>query len=161
MKCGWPSTPNPVGPEAYNRQAQAYLRYDALDRLAEVKSPTLVIVGEQDLLTPPWICREVADRIPGSQFEIIKGQRARARWCERDVRNAAVQETPYTAQGVRRFMFMQVAIRRLRRSAAGRRIGSSPGLQRSARDVRFAESYSKRVPVAVEQPVLYTSPFRR
>jgi pimeloyl-ACP methyl ester carboxylesterase len=32
-----------------------------------------VIVGEQDLLTPPWICREVADRIPGAQFEIIKG----------------------------------------------------------------------------------------
>ena len=68
------SNPNPVGPEAYNRQAQAYLRYDALDRLADVKSPTLVIVGEQDLLTPPWICREVADRIPGSQFEIIKGE---------------------------------------------------------------------------------------
>ena len=67
------SNPHPVGPEAYNRQAQAYLRYDALDRLADLKSPTLVIVGEQDLLTPPWICREVADRIPGSQFEIIKG----------------------------------------------------------------------------------------
>ena len=65
------SNPNPVGPEAYNRQAQAYLRYDALDRLAELKSPTLVIVGEQDLLTPPWICREVADRIPGSQFETV------------------------------------------------------------------------------------------
>jgi len=67
------SNPHPVGPEGYNRQAQAYLQHDALDRLAEVKSPTLVIVGEQDLLTPPWICREVADRIPGSQFEIIKG----------------------------------------------------------------------------------------
>jgi pimeloyl-ACP methyl ester carboxylesterase len=67
------SNPHPVGAEAYNRQAQAYLRYDALDRLADLKSPTLVIVGEQDLLTPPWICRELADRIPGSQFEIIKG----------------------------------------------------------------------------------------
>ena len=62
------SNPHPVAPEAYNRQAQAYLGYDALDRLADLKSPTLVIVGEQDLLTPPWICREVADRIPGSQF---------------------------------------------------------------------------------------------
>jgi 3-oxoadipate enol-lactonase len=67
------SNPNPVGPEAYNRQAQAYLRYDALDRLAGITSPTLVIAGEQDLLTPPWICREVADRIPGSRFEIIRG----------------------------------------------------------------------------------------
>jgi 3-oxoadipate enol-lactonase len=68
------SNPNPVGAEAYGRQAQAYLRYDGLDRLSDIKSPTLVIVGEQDLLTPPWICREVADRIPGSQFEIIKGE---------------------------------------------------------------------------------------
>ena len=67
------SNPHPVGPEAYSRQADAYLRYDALDRLADVKSPTLVIVGDQDLLTPPWICREIADRIPGCQFEIIKG----------------------------------------------------------------------------------------
>ena len=67
------SNPHPIAPEAYNRQAQAYLRYDALDRLADLKAPTLVIVGEQDRLTPPWICREVADRIPGSQFEIIKG----------------------------------------------------------------------------------------
>jgi 3-oxoadipate enol-lactonase len=67
------SNPNPIGPEAYNRQAQAYLRHDALDRLAGVKSPTLVIVGEQDLLTPPWICREVADRIPGARFEMITG----------------------------------------------------------------------------------------
>ena len=70
------SNPNPVGPEAYNRQAQAYLRYDALDRLAGVKAPTLVIVGEQDLLTPPWVCREVADRIPGSRFEVITGDGA-------------------------------------------------------------------------------------
>ena len=67
------SNPHSIAPGAYNRQADAYLGYDALDRLAGVTSPTLVIVGEQDLLTPPWICREVADRIPGSQFAIIKG----------------------------------------------------------------------------------------
>ena len=67
------SNPNPVGPDAYNRQAQAYLRFDALDRLSDISSPTLMIAGEQDLLTPPWVCREVADRIPGCQFEIIGG----------------------------------------------------------------------------------------
>ncbi len=67
------SNPNPVAPDAYNRQAQAYLRFDVLDRLADISSPTLMIAGEQDLLTPPWVCREVADRIPGCQFEIIRG----------------------------------------------------------------------------------------
>ena len=54
-------------------QAQAYLQYDALDRLGDIKAPTLVIVGEQDLLTPPHVCREVASRIPGATFEMIKG----------------------------------------------------------------------------------------
>ena len=46
------SNPNPVQPDAYDRQAQAYLQFDALDRLGAIKAPTLVIVGEQDLLTP-------------------------------------------------------------------------------------------------------------
>ena len=65
--------PNPVEPEAYDRQAQAYLQFDALDRLGGIKAPTLVIVGEQDLLTPPWIAREVASEIPGAQFLIVTG----------------------------------------------------------------------------------------
>ena len=49
------SNPNPVEPDAYDRQAQAYLHFDALDRLGGIRAPTLVIVGEQDLLTPPWV----------------------------------------------------------------------------------------------------------
>lgn len=68
------SNPNPVGPQAYDRQAQAVLRFDVLDRLAAVKARTLCIVGEQDLLTPVHECREVADRIPGAGFEVIKGE---------------------------------------------------------------------------------------
>jgi 3-oxoadipate enol-lactonase len=67
------SNPNPVEPEAYDRQAQAYLRFDALDRLDGITAPTLVIVGEQDLLSPPWVAREVAGAIPGARFELITG----------------------------------------------------------------------------------------
>ena len=67
------SNPNPVAPEAYDRQAQAYLQFDALDRLAGINAPTLVIVGEQDLLTPPWVAREVADGIPAAQFALVTG----------------------------------------------------------------------------------------
>ena len=67
------SNPYPMGPEAYARQAKAYLQFDSLDRLGAISAPTLVIVGEQDLLTPPWIAREVADAIPGSRFEVIRG----------------------------------------------------------------------------------------
>jgi 3-oxoadipate enol-lactonase len=67
------SNPNPVGPEAYDRQARAYVQFDALDRLGGITAPTMVVVGEQDLLTPPWIAREVADGIPSSRFEVITG----------------------------------------------------------------------------------------
>ena len=67
------SNPNPIDPQAYDRQAQAYLHFDALDRLDRIKAPTLVIVGEQDVLTPPWVAREVAAGIPGARFEIVTG----------------------------------------------------------------------------------------
>ena len=67
------SNPNPIQPDAYDRQAQAYLQFDALDRLAGINAPTLVIVGEQDLLTPPSVAREVAAGIPGARFELITG----------------------------------------------------------------------------------------
>ena len=67
------SNPSPVGPQAYDRQAQATSRFDGTDRLAGVEAPTLCIVGEQDLLSPVHECREVADRIPGARFEVIKG----------------------------------------------------------------------------------------
>ena len=67
------SNPNPIEPDAYDRQARAYLQFDALDRLGSITAPTLVIVGEQDLLTPPWVAREVADGIPGARFELITG----------------------------------------------------------------------------------------
>lgn len=67
------SNPHPVEPEAYERQARAYLDFDALERLGGIEAPTMVIVGEQDLLTPPWVAREVADGISGSRFEMITG----------------------------------------------------------------------------------------
>ena len=67
------SNPNPVDPPAYDRQAHAYLQFDALDRLASIKAPTLVIVGEQDLLTPPWVAREVAAGIPTARFALVTG----------------------------------------------------------------------------------------
>lgn len=67
------SNPHPLDPEAYDRQAQAYLQFDALDRLGGISAPTLVIVGEQDLLTPPWVAREVAAAIPAARFELLTG----------------------------------------------------------------------------------------
>jgi len=68
------SNPNPVSAKAYQRQAEAYVKHDTLDRLNQVTAPTIVIAGEQDRLTPPWICKEVADAIPNAEYELIIGE---------------------------------------------------------------------------------------
>lgn len=54
-------------------QWDADLAHDTLDRLGRITAPTLVLVGEQDLLTPPWQARVVADAIPGARFELVTG----------------------------------------------------------------------------------------
>ncbi len=46
-------------------------RADAHDLLAQIAVPTLVLVGEQDALTPPTVAQEYAAQIPGAQFVVI------------------------------------------------------------------------------------------
>ncbi|TND07883.1 MAG: alpha/beta hydrolase [Bacteroidetes bacterium] len=48
-------------------------RKDYRHRLPEIKAPVHVIQGEMDILIPPKIAKEVADRIPGSQFTVLEG----------------------------------------------------------------------------------------
>jgi pimeloyl-ACP methyl ester carboxylesterase len=54
-------------------QWDADLAHDTLDRLGGITAPTLVVVGEQDLLTPPRQSKAVADAIPGARFELVTG----------------------------------------------------------------------------------------
>lgn len=51
--------------------AQAIAGIDVTDRLHEVKAPTLVIVGDQDVGTPPAVSREIAAAISGARLEVI------------------------------------------------------------------------------------------
>lgn len=46
-------------------------RADATDLLPAISCPTLVVVGEQDALTPPDVARNYAAKIPGAQFITI------------------------------------------------------------------------------------------
>ncbi|SLM90220.1 alpha/beta fold hydrolase [Brevibacterium yomogidense] len=54
-------------------QWDADLAFDSLDRIPAITAPTLVVVGEQDLLTPPRQAKKVADAIPGARFELVTG----------------------------------------------------------------------------------------
>jgi 3-oxoadipate enol-lactonase len=49
------------------------LEYDIRDRLPRIPAPTLVLVGEEDVLTPPWYARQLAENIPNAQLAIIPG----------------------------------------------------------------------------------------
>ena len=63
----------PVSPEAFGRQADAVRSFDALDRLGAVSVPSLVMVGDQDILAPPWLARELVAAIPGAKLQILEG----------------------------------------------------------------------------------------
>ena len=46
-------------------------RPDATELLAGIDVPTLVIVGEDDSLSPPDVAREMQERIPGSELVVL------------------------------------------------------------------------------------------
>jgi pimeloyl-ACP methyl ester carboxylesterase len=63
--------PFPQSAAALGRQIDACRTFDALDRLGRVSVPTCVLAGDQDILTPPWVARELADAIPGARLQIV------------------------------------------------------------------------------------------
>jgi pimeloyl-ACP methyl ester carboxylesterase len=61
-----------TGPEAFVRQQHAIMgRADLRPSLAAVRCPTLVLVGEGDELTPPYLSQEMAQGIPGARLETV------------------------------------------------------------------------------------------
>ena len=63
-----------VGLERCRQQVRALMaRQDNRMILASISCPTLVICGEEDVLTPPEIHREVAENIPNARLELIPG----------------------------------------------------------------------------------------
>ena len=61
-----------VGADGFRRQTRAIIgRADSRADLAGITIPTLVLVGDQDAVTPPEIAREMADAIPGARLSII------------------------------------------------------------------------------------------
>jgi pimeloyl-ACP methyl ester carboxylesterase len=67
----FPSTPQQIAVCA--EQWDADIAHDTLDRLGQITAPTLVVAGEQDLLTPPWHGTQVAEAIPGARLEMFTG----------------------------------------------------------------------------------------
>lgn len=63
-----------VGEAALDAQLAAQAtRVDERPALARVAVPTLVLVGAQDVLTPPERAREIAALVPGAHLEVVGG----------------------------------------------------------------------------------------
>ncbi len=61
-----------TGPEAYVRQQRAIMgRSDSRPLLPGIEIPTLVLVGEDDVITPPEVAREMAEMIEWASLTVI------------------------------------------------------------------------------------------
>jgi pimeloyl-ACP methyl ester carboxylesterase len=61
-----------TGAEAFVRQLQTIMsRPDSRPLLASIRCPTLVLVGDGDLATPPELNKEIADGISGARFVVV------------------------------------------------------------------------------------------
>jgi 3-oxoadipate enol-lactonase len=63
----------PLEDKVVQRLIRACLRHDTLARLEQIQAPVLVVCGEQDLLTPVHLHRQLANRIPRARLVAIAG----------------------------------------------------------------------------------------
>src|SRR5512146_1160885 len=69
----WRTMAQEVGPEGFSNQQTAIMaRPDSRPGLAAIGCPTLVIVGDGDVLTPPERAEEIASGIPGARLSVIR-----------------------------------------------------------------------------------------
>ncbi len=70
--------PFPTTPEGMERQARGLLAWDGsrVKDLGTIKAPTLVLVGRDDILTPPAFARTLAALIPKAKLRILPGGHA-------------------------------------------------------------------------------------
>jgi len=58
-------------PEVLWGDFRACDKFDVLGRLGEIRLPTLIVVGEKDMLTPLKYSQFLAERIPGAVLELV------------------------------------------------------------------------------------------
>ena len=74
MLAVWEERMAAADPEGMIRFGTAIFgRDDVLDRLHRVEHPTMVVVGEEDLATPPPLSRNIAAAIDGARLEVVPG----------------------------------------------------------------------------------------
>ena len=62
--------PFPQGAEAFCDQSEACISHDALDELGRITAPTLITVGDSDLLTPAYHSFAIKERMPKALLHV-------------------------------------------------------------------------------------------
>ena len=65
------ANPYPQSLTGFLRQGDAVLGHDTLDRLEQLRCPTLVSVADQDILVPPRFSHAIAQRVAGAELKTI------------------------------------------------------------------------------------------
>jgi proline iminopeptidase len=66
--------------------------YDVAEQLSGISQPTLVVVGEQDWLTPPQASEDIARRVPNAELLVLKDAGHFAFVEQAELFNAAVRQ---------------------------------------------------------------------
>jgi pimeloyl-ACP methyl ester carboxylesterase len=72
--------PLPQSPRAFCDQAAACRGHDAFDRLAGIEAPTLVTVGDRDLLAPAYHSMAIKSRMPAAMLHVWPNMGHAAFW---------------------------------------------------------------------------------
>ena len=62
-----------IDPVAYRIGAEAVWLADQRDRVGAIRVPTLVLVGDGDLVTPIDLSNELVDLVPDARMQVIRG----------------------------------------------------------------------------------------
>jgi 3-oxoadipate enol-lactonase len=80
-----------IDPAAYCIGAEAVWLADQRARAEEIRVPTLVLVGDQDLVTPPELSNELVDLIPDARMQVIRAAGHLTNFEQPDEFNRAVE----------------------------------------------------------------------
>jgi pimeloyl-ACP methyl ester carboxylesterase len=62
-----------VSKKVFWKQIKACWSFDVLDRVSQIKAPTLIMTGDRDALMPPECSHELAHALPGSLLKVFPG----------------------------------------------------------------------------------------
>lgn len=81
-----------IDPEAYRLGARAVWLADQTERAAAIRTPTQVVVGDEDAITPTALSEELATLIPNSRLDVIHGASHLANLDRPDEFNRAIDD---------------------------------------------------------------------